>query len=283
MDGATISGDRDSERNHGSHCGTFSGVIFWAREGKHHQVHAMVEGTGENLCEEEVTYVSHRTKKRKRGTSAGNSLVNAGRWKILVKVSKVRGRKKAEWTSVLHPYLRSEFERLAKMGMKISSRLLGVVVKDLLHTLKFQSRLPDANDAGKPLVSLINSGWVQRFGERYKIVPRRQRGKLMISTAKQLDIEKRVAFQFGEVWREFGKGMLNEDLVETIDETHFVVNFDTGKTLGFASSEDVKYSDVVSGGHGITMLVRLTGGRETRIMPAFIILPISELSNQMSP
>lgn len=73
------------------------------------------------------------------------------------------------------------------------------------------------------------------------IFPRRQTGKLMIRWIMQEQIEREVAFN---VWN--GSGMLNykereEDLVENINESNFVVNFDYGKTFGFVGSKGIKY------------------------------------------
>ncbi len=44
---------------------------------------------------------------------------------------------------------------------------------------------------------------------------------------------------------------------------------DNGRTLGFAGDDNVKYADVVSGGEGITMTVRVTGGKRAQIENAF--------------
>ncbi len=45
---------------------------------------------------------------------------------------------------------------------------------------------------------------------------------------------------------------------------------DNGRTLGFAGDDNVKYADVVSGGEGITMIVRLTGGKRAQIETPFL-------------
>ena len=45
--------------------------------------------------------------------------------------------------------------------------------------------------------------------------------------------------------------------MENLDETHFVVNLDNGKTLGFRGDTTVKYADVVSGRESITLVVRI--------------------------
>lgn len=76
--------------------------------------------------------------------------------------------------------------------------------------------------------------------DRNNIVPRRQTGKLMISHIKQEQIEREVVFYLGNVSRMFNNKELDEDLVENMDETHFVVNFDNGKTLGFVDSDEIK-------------------------------------------
>jgi hypothetical protein len=43
-------------------------------------------------------------------------------------------------------------------------------------------------------------------------------------------------------------GEYNENYIENVDEMHFVMNTDNGKTLGFRGDQVVKYVDVVSGG-----------------------------------
>lgn len=70
---------------------------------------------------------------------------------------------------------------------------------------------------------------------------------------------------------EFQSGALDENLVENADETHFVINMDNGKMLGFHGNNDVKYTDVVSGGIGMTMVVCLTGGPSSEICAPFMI------------
>ncbi len=53
--------------------------------------------------------------------------------------------------------------------------------------------------------------------------------------------------------------------------THFIVNMDNGKTLCFRGEEMAKYSEVVSGGQGMTLVVRITGGPDGRIEVPFMI------------
>ena len=92
------------------------------------------------------------------------------------------------------------------------------------------------------------------------MVHRAHIGKLMVSAAKQDHIKKTVANHIGELRRNFDSGDLNEDLLCNMDETHFVIICDNGRTLGFREDKEVTYADVVSGGIGMTMMVYITSG-----------------------
>ena len=61
--------------------------------------------------------------------------------------------------------------------------------------------------------------------------------------------------------RSFDSGLFDENLMENIDETHFVVNMDNGRTLGFRSDTSTKYVEVVSGGDSMALVVQISGGR----------------------
>jgi hypothetical protein len=93
----------------------------------------------------------------------------------------------------------------------------------------------------------------------------------MLSPTRQQHIDKEIAFHLGQLAREFRASTLDENLVENIDETHCKVNLDNGKTLGFCGDNDVKYVDVVSGGMGMTLMIRLTGGPHARICNPCVI------------
>ncbi|KAJ8524301.1 hypothetical protein ON010_g16817 [Phytophthora cinnamomi] len=99
--------------------------------------------------------------------------------------------------------------------------------------------------------------------ETAQIVIRTQTGKKHLSKARLLCIEKEVAFHLGELQRGFAGGTLDENTIENIGETHFVVDFDNGKPLGFPGDETVKYADVASG-EDIIMVVWLSGGPSAR-------------------
>jgi hypothetical protein len=87
-----------------------------------------------------------------------------------------------------------------------------------------------------------------------------------------------IAHHLGMFDREFHFGLIDEEMVENWDETHFVINMDNGKTLGFRGDNDVKYADVMSGGMGMTMVVRLTGGLYAEICTPLMIFQNQQCS-----
>jgi hypothetical protein len=87
-----------------------------------------------------------------------------------------------------------------------------------------------------------------------------QCGKLSCSPGKEIQIEMQATHHLGVLQRDFQTGIFDKNLIKTIDETHFVVNMDNGRTLGFRGDTTVKYADVVFGGHSMTMVVRISAG-----------------------
>ena len=65
---------------------------------------------------------------------------------------------------------------------------------------------------------------------------------------------------------------LKEEDIENADETQFVVNMDNGRTLGFRGDVEVRYADVTSGGEGMTMMVRISGGKDAKLENPFMVL-----------
>ncbi len=67
-------------------------------------------------------------------------------------------------------------------------------------------------------------------------------------------------------------GDIDECMFENVDEAHFIVNMDNGKTLCFSGEKKVKYIEVCSGGQAMTLVVRMTGGPDGRIEVPFMIV-----------
>ncbi|KAL3695584.1 hypothetical protein R1sor_009660 [Riccia sorocarpa] len=205
--------------------------------------------------------------------SSVSSLQNKKRRVVQLKAIDGRGRKRAAWTDWLYPILRDEFERLRNAGLKFSPGVLQSVAKNCLQTAghpQFTAAtvLPDSD---KPLIDRINHRWIQSFQEHFNIVHRAQSEKLMISPQKQVQIEMSVAQHLGLMCGQFQSGRLDENLVENIDETHFLINMDNDRTLGFRGDTQVKYADVVSGSQGMTMVVKVTGSVHAKIGTPFMI------------
>ena len=122
--------------------------------------------------------------------------------------------------------------------------------------------------------------FVTQFCSKNSIVVRKQTGKVQLSKEKEIYIAK--------------TGVLDENYVENMDETHFVFNMDSGKTLGFIGNKTVKYADVSSGGEGMTMVVRISGGLEAKLEKTMMIfknmernypiktLPLHEVPSSMA-
>ncbi|EGZ12748.1 hypothetical protein PHYSODRAFT_514976 [Phytophthora sojae] len=127
-------------------------------------------------------------------------------------------------------------DRLRKIGLKFDSGLLRQLALRMLR----RPDAPKADANGVLLEKKINTRWVQSFMETHNIILRAQSGKRQLSPEKTAEIEKSVAVHLGELKRGFESGKYDENVIENIDETHFVIDFDNGKTLGFGGESQVK-------------------------------------------
>ena len=107
--------------------------------------------------------------------------------------------------------------------------------------------------------------------DRQNIVLLSQHGRLTCSPDKELQIEMQTAYHLGVLYRGFSSGEFDENLIENLDKTHFVVNLDNGRTLGFQGDTTAKYAEVESGGESMTMVVRISGGRRATIKAPMLI------------
>lgn len=192
---------------------------------------------------------------------------------VRMKARAGRGRRRVEWVDALQNDVRSEFDRLRKLGVKFNISSLHSLTLRILSTSENPEYSANMIDplSDKRLLDKVNQRWVQSFMERFRIVSRAHTGKYKLSPAKELQLEVEVAKHLGEMQRMLSDGSVDENDLGNADETHFQVNMDNGRTLGFAGATDVKYSDVVSGGEGMTMVVRLSGGRDAKIECPFLV------------
>lgn len=209
-----------------------------------------------------------------RGSSAVVTRVTkAGVRVARLKARSGRGRKRAPWVEALHQAVKDEFERLSKLGVKFNLNTLKHLALDILSTGDGDNYSRNMIDpkSNEPLHLKITSTWIQSFTNRFRITSRAHTGKHRMSPRKEEEIELTVAAHLGTMSGLFEGHRLDEDDIENADETHFVINVDNGRTLGFCGTSEVKYADVVSGGEGFTMIVRLSGGRDSKVEAPFIV------------
>jgi hypothetical protein len=178
---------------------------------------------------------------------------------------------------------------LRSVGAKLSSSILHKLARLPISNSpnRFNSNYIDPR-AGGLIIDKISSRCIQTFMAMNSIVLRQQIGRLLCSPQKELHIEMMTAFHLGVLKRGFASGVFHEDYMENVDETHFCVNFDNGKTLGFRGQGQIKYADVVSGGDKMTMIVRITCGRQEKIETPMVLFtnknrayPIQGLPNDV--
>lgn len=206
-------------------------------------------------------------------TSSVTRVTLQGPKRVRLKARKGRGRRRLPWVEALYSDVLDEFDRLRKLGVKFNLTTLRHLALDVLQTGKddiYSANMIDPR-SNVALRKKIDARWIQSFAEHFRIVSRAQSGKHRMSPAKENEIEIQVAAHLGALSSLLTRGVVDENDLENADETHFVINVDNGRTLGFCGSSDVKYADVVSGGEGFTMMVRLTGGRDARIANPFLV------------
>lgn len=228
----------------------------------------------QRLWKERLDYQSADGTISLRGSTACISRITKhGPKRVLLKARAGRGRRRQVWVDALHQDLRSEFDRLRRLGVKFNFNTLRYLALHLLHNTEntdYSANMPDPLSQ-MPLHLKIDLRWIQTFTERFNIISRTHKGKCRMSPAKEMEIEIAVASHLGTMCGLLTSGKVDESNLENADETHFIINVDNGKTLGFSGCDDVKYADVVSGGEGFTMVVRLSGGKQARVEPPFLV------------
>lgn len=169
------------------------------------------------------------------------------RHQFVIKALSGRGQKLSDHWQWLYPKLLTEFQRLRRAGCKMSTSLISeiviVLIEDSDHTI-YNTRF---TVKGKLFTSMITPRRVQDFLERNNIVYRRHKGKKQVSEDKQIEIDRSIAVHLGRLKRQFEEGTLDPNQQYNMDESHFVIDLDDGKTLDFVGANTVKYRSIVSG------------------------------------
>ncbi|KAG0620447.1 hypothetical protein M758_4G216500 [Ceratodon purpureus] len=200
--------------------------------------------------------------------SCSRGLVQKRR-RLYPKAKAGRGQGRSAWVEYLYPRV---LEQYRKSGVKFSAKLLRELALSILTAPDSEFNIHSIDPKDNILLTAkITNSWIQQFMDSQNIVLLSQRGRLICSPSKELHIEMHTAFHMGVLRRGFLSGIFHEHLMENLDETHFVINLDNGKTLEFRGDTSVKYTDVVSGGESMTLVVRISGGRRSTIEAPMII------------
>ena len=194
------------------------------------------------------------------------------RKRILNKAGAGRGPKRSDWVQWIYPRLLLSFETYKKAGVKFSPKLLIELAKTIFlePDSPYTPASRDLRD-NDLILNKFTSSWVHQFMAIHNVVLLTQKGRLTCSPEKETQIEMHTAYHLGVLHRGFQNGIFDENLMENLDETHFTVNMDNGKALGFRGDTSVKYADVVAGGEAMTMVVRISGGCGSSLEAPMII------------
>ena len=194
---------------------------------------------------------------------------SSGVKRICIKAVVGRGRKVPAWKVALYRDWFSDFDRLRKPAVKFNYRNLGSLCRHILQksdTHEYSAYMTDLA-SGIPIIHLVKRRFVQQFADKFRIHCWSQCGKKRLSPGKEIQLEREIAYHLNYLARQFRTKQIDENDVENADETHVVIDMYNGSTLGFTGDEGVKYADVVSGGEGMTLLVRRSGGRCRALRP----------------
>ncbi|DBA01991.1 TPA: hypothetical protein N0F65_006724 [Lagenidium giganteum] len=200
-------------------------------------------------------------KKAKRWWDTGAERLQLPRGSLLVSKVMTHGRKtvrvKARSGGGRKPQLLSEFSRLRKLGSAVR---FAAITTSNSSAQGVQSRFYGeeprrfrcfADRTDHPMMDSV------LYGEAQNCSSRADRDK-QVSTEKTQAIREKVTKHLGVLRRGFENGDVDEDTIENVDETHFIIDFDTGKTLRFVGETSIKYAAVVLE-EGKTIVVRITG------------------------
>ena len=194
---------------------------------------------------------------------------------IAVKALHGRGRKLQDWVKYLHEMLLSEFDRLISSDLQLSCAVIQYFAFTLLAEENSTYKSSDIDLASsRRITEHITMKWVDSFLSPFNIAVRRQSGTLYRSPSQTTFIERNVAYNLGYLQRLFESGLLHENMFENMFENHFIFNMDNSKMHSFRGSNKVNYAEVVCGFDGFTMVPRLKGGADAKLIQPFLFSKI---------
>lgn len=122
-----------------------------------------------------------------------------------------------------------------------------------------------------PHIPYVNAGWTQTFRDANNIVVHAQSVKLILSPRKQEMINRDVAYYLGQMKQDYDVGALSEEFLFNADEMHFKIDTHDFRKLAMRVGEEVKFSGLVSGGDGMTVMLILGGCPDARITTPMLV------------
>lgn len=114
--------------------------------------------------------------------------------------------------------------------------------------------------SGKRHSEMINFRRMQAFAAHFNILQHMKCGKSQMIPEKIIELGKATARHLG--WLKFGfsSADFKGEYMLNANKTYFILNMDSGKTLCLSGDDEVRYSDVKSGGVVISILIKLSCG-----------------------
>ena len=127
------------------------------------------------------------------------------------------------------------------------------------------------SENGRAIIYQIDRNFIERYCRTRNLVLRANSGNKARSSQFITIVEKKIAYHLGQIAQGFWSGLLDEDNVENLDETHLLYDMDYRSCVSLRGAKSVNYLDVVSGCEGMTVTLRVTGGQYSRLVAPFFI------------
>lgn len=182
-------------------------------------------------------------------------------------------RKICPWVDARETDMFSAFDCLRRPGLKFKWKKMHSLAQNVIlnSANAIYSHSLIENSCNKPITECVTRRWIKGFSDNFRIVTRSLTGKYFLSPLKEDFIHREVAFHLGVLRRAFRSGGLEEDNVENADETRCVISMENRTIFALCGKIEVNYADVFSGGEGMVMFIGISGGRDARVDPLFVV------------
>lgn len=185
-------------------------------------------------------------------------VVGKARQRVYLKSRPGRGRKRQQWKLCLYEAMLDEFEKMLAAQIQITKSFLKDMEISLSQSDDLELKPPNGTED-------ITKYLIQDFCALHNIVfkvPGRTHSK---SPEWSAYYDRLIANHLGKLKSRFAYGIYEQDLIFNLDETHFIIDFNNLKALGFSGECVVSYNELASVTEGFTLALLLRGGSEARI------------------